>query len=87
VDEQHDEPSAREPKVKPRGPKPPGGQSGGAVYGLGLIGALVWYWRQADEPADRVRAVLKALVWPAFLVYRAFAVLHLLATDNETTSQ
>jgi hypothetical protein len=45
------------------------------MYGLGLIGALVWYWRQAEEPGEHVRAVLKALVWPAFLVYKAFEVL------------
>jgi hypothetical protein len=57
------------------------------VYGLGLFGALVWYWRQAEEPGDRVRAVLKALVWPAFLFYKAFAVLEVLATDNENTSE
>ena len=57
------------------------------MYGLGLIGALVWYWRQAEEPGDHVRAVLKALVWPAFLVYKAFAVLQVLATENENTRE
>ena len=45
---------------------------GGAVYGLGLIGALVWFWRQSDTTEDHVIGVLKALVWPAFLVYGAF---------------
>jgi len=44
-------------------------QCGGAVYGLGLIGALVWYWHQADSAGERVVAVGKAAVWPAFLVY------------------
>jgi hypothetical protein len=57
------------------------------VYGLGLIGALVWNWREAEEPGEYVRAVLKALVWPAFLVYKALAVLEVLATDNENTSE
>jgi hypothetical protein len=56
------------------------------VYGLGLIGALVWYWRQAEEPGEYVGAVLKALVWPAFLVYKAFSVLEVLATGHENTS-
>jgi hypothetical protein len=52
-------------------------QSGGnPVYGLGVIGALVWYWSQADEGADRARAVLKAFVWPAFLVHDALKALH-----------
>ena len=39
------------------------------MYGLGMIGALIWYWRQADSPRGRVLAVLKAFVWPALLVY------------------
>jgi hypothetical protein len=67
--------------------KPPNGQQGGgAVYGLGLIGALVWYWRQAEEPSDFVVGVLKALVWPAFLVYKAFEVLQSLASASGNNS-
>ena len=48
------------------------GPAGGAVYGLGLIGAAVWYWQQADGFGEHVVGLLKALVWPAFLVYEAF---------------
>ena len=48
---------------------------GGAVYGLGLIGALVWFWRQANTPGEHAVGVLKALVWPAFLVHHAFRAL------------
>jgi hypothetical protein len=46
----------------------PGG-AGNAVYGLGLIGALVYYIQQADGFWEGVVGVLKALVWPAFLIY------------------
>jgi hypothetical protein len=46
-----------------------GGGGGGAVYGLGLIGALVYYIQAADGFWLGVLGVLKALVWPAFLVY------------------
>jgi hypothetical protein len=48
-----------------------GGGSGGgsAVYGLGLIGALVYYIQQADGFWSVVLGILKSLVWPAFLVY------------------
>ena len=45
------------------------GGRGDAVYGLGLIGALVYYIQQADGFWQGVLGVLKALVWPAFLVY------------------
>lgn len=48
---------------------------GGAVYGLGLIGALVWFWQQASGVGEHVVGVLKAFVWPAFLVYDAFKAL------------
>jgi hypothetical protein len=51
------------------------GPCGGAVYGLGLIGALVWFWKQADGFGEHIVGVLKALVWPAFLVYDAFQAL------------
>jgi hypothetical protein len=42
---------------------------GDAVYGLGLIGALVYYITAADGLWEGVLGVLKAFVWPAFVVY------------------
>ena len=42
---------------------------GGPVYGLGLIGALVYYLPLAHDFEQVVLAVLKACVWPAFLVH------------------
>jgi uncharacterized membrane protein len=52
---------------------PPAG--GGAVYGLGMIGALVYFLGTAETRWDYVLAFGKALVWPALLVHRAFRVL------------
>jgi hypothetical protein len=46
-----------------------GGAGGGAVYGLGLIGALVYYIGSATSFWDGAWGVLQSLVWPAFLVY------------------
>ena len=46
-----------------------GGNSPGAVYVIGLVGALVYYIQQADGFWDTVLGILQALVWPAFLVY------------------
>lgn len=45
------------------------GGSGGIVYCLGLIGAAVFYIQRADTFGEIIVALLKALVWPAFLVY------------------
>jgi hypothetical protein len=42
---------------------------GNAVYGLGLIGALVYYIQAADGFWSGVLGILKALVWPAFVIY------------------
>ncbi len=43
--------------------------SSSAVYGLGLIGALVFYWQQADGLWPHLFALVQAVLWPAFLVY------------------
>ena len=48
---------------------------GGAIYGLGIFGALVYYWQQADTFWEYVLAVLQGVVWPAFLVYEGFSAL------------
>jgi hypothetical protein len=46
-----------------------GAAGGGAVYGLGMIGAVVFYWQQADGFWPHVWAILEAFLWPAFVVY------------------
>ena len=42
---------------------------GGAVYGLGLIGALVYYWQHAHGFWAHLWAIVEAILWPTFLVY------------------
>jgi len=49
--------------------------SGGAVYGLGFIGAAIYYISHACCFWVGLIGFLKALVWPAFLVYAALKVL------------
>jgi hypothetical protein len=46
-----------------------------AVYGLGIIGAAVYYISVATSFWMGVWGVLKAIVWPAFLVYEALKAL------------
>ncbi|MEI7719246.1 MAG: hypothetical protein WCI72_05240 [archaeon] len=45
------------------------GVCGGSIYGLGFIGAAVYYISTASGFWVGVLGFLKALVWPAFLVY------------------
>ena len=47
----------------------------GAVYGLGLIGAAIYYIQHATTFWMGALGVLKAIVWPAFLVYEALKFL------------
>lgn len=49
--------------------------AGDAVYGLGLIGAAIFFIGQATTFWMGVLGLLKAVVWPVFLVLEAFKVL------------
>ena len=44
------------------------GGSSGAVYGLGVIGACIYYISRGITTQQKVLGFLKALVWPVFLV-------------------
>ena len=57
-------------KKKPTGARPSGGMD--AVYAIGMVGAWVYFFKQAVDNQERVLAILKGLVWPAFLVYGLF---------------
>lgn len=48
---------------------------GGAVYGLGFIGAAIYYISTATGFWMGALGLLKAIVWPAFLVYEALKML------------
>jgi hypothetical protein len=49
--------------------------TGGAVYGLGFIGAAIYYISMAASFWIGVLGFLKAIVWPVFLVYEALKAL------------
>ena len=46
-----------------------------ALYGLGVIGAAVYYISTAGSFWMGAIGLLKALVWPAFLVFEALKYL------------
>ena len=49
-----------------------GNAASGAVYGLGLIGAAIYFISHAATFWLGVLRFLKAIVWPVLLVYQAF---------------
>lgn len=50
---------------------------GEAVYGLGLIGALIYYLQQANSLGEGIVGIFKAIVWPAFLIYNLLGLLNM----------
>ncbi|AEE49978.1 hypothetical protein [Haliscomenobacter hydrossis] len=49
--------------------------SNNPVYGMGFIGALVYYLSHATSFWMGVLGFLKAIFWPGFLVYEALKAL------------
>jgi len=49
--------------------------SSGAIYGMGFIGAVIYYIQHSDTFWAGVVGVLKAIVWPAILVYKLIELL------------
>ena len=48
-----------------------------AVYGLGFLGALVYYIQHATNLGMGILGVLKAIIWPAIFVYKFLEFLKL----------
>ena len=49
-----------------------GNAPAGAVYGLGFIGAVIYFISHATSFWMGVLGFIKAIVWPVFFVYEAF---------------
>ena len=47
----------------------------GAIYGLGIFGAWVYFWQQADGLWEYAYAIFEGLFWPADMVFQAFQAL------------
>jgi hypothetical protein len=61
----------------PNPQKLPQCHTGNAFYGLGFIGALIYFISTASGFWLGALGILKALVWPAFFVYHVFKFLAL----------
>lgn len=44
--------------------------SGGALYGLGIIGALVYFLQHATSLLGGIIGIIYAVFWPAVVVYK-----------------
>lgn len=42
----------------------------GAIFGLGFIGALFYFLQQPANFQEVIMGILKAIVWPALLVFK-----------------
>lgn len=55
--------------------RPCGHGNGGAIYGLGFIGAAIYYVTTSASVWEAIVGLLKAVVWPAILVYGSLKTL------------
>jgi len=49
--------------------------AGGALYFVGFIGAIIYFWGQASTFMDGIIGFFKACFWPAYMVYELFKYL------------
>ena len=47
----------------------------GGIYGLAFIGAVVYYIQHATSFLDGCIGILKALVWPAMIMFKVLELL------------
>lgn len=48
----------------------------GFVMFVAYIGAVVYFFQQQPDFGGFIMAILKAIVWPAFVLYHVLGVLH-----------
>jgi hypothetical protein len=46
-----------------------------SIYGIGVIGALIYFIQHAPTFWEGVLGVIKAMFWPAVIVYKALELL------------
>lgn len=55
--------------------QPSAAVGGGAIYGLGIFGALFYFWQQSEGFWEHAYSLFQGIFWPAYMVYEAFAAL------------
>lgn len=50
---------------------------GGAIYGIGIFGALIYYLQHATTILEGILGIIYAIFWPAVVVYKALELLNM----------
>ncbi len=50
---------------------------GGAIYGIGIFGALVYFLQHAHSFGAAIVGIVESFLWPGVLVYKALELLKL----------
>ena len=58
-----------------KGDKMKNNAGSGAIYGLGVIGALVYYIQHATTLVIGIIGIIKAIFWPAVILYKVLELL------------
>ena len=48
---------------------------GGAIYGIGVLGALVYFLQHAHTFGAGIIAIIESFLWPAVIIYKALEML------------
>jgi hypothetical protein len=49
----------------------------GAIYGIGVLGALVYYLQNATSFWEGLIGIFKAIFWPGVILYEVLKILNL----------
>jgi hypothetical protein len=49
----------------------------GALYGIGMIGALIYFLQHATTFLMGLVGIVKAIFWPAIVVYKVLEILRI----------
>lgn len=55
---------------KGKGYKVKSNNSNDAIYFFGMVGSLIYWFQAANDFGAYFTAILKSLVWPAYVVYK-----------------
>jgi hypothetical protein len=49
----------------------------GAIYGMGFIGALIYFMQHATSFVTVLTGIIKAIFWPAVVIFKVLELLKL----------